>query len=47
MKNFKIYFWHNIVMDVIESGLVTLTNYIWSQRRMYEKEVINNIKGRR
>lgn len=47
MKNFKIYFWHNIVMDAIEGALVNLTNFIWSQRRKYEKEVISKIKGRR
>jgi hypothetical protein len=38
------WFWHNPVVDVIERGLVGLTNYVWKKRREAEKEVITKIK---
>lgn len=38
------WFWHNPVVDVLERGLVSLTNYVWRKRREAEKEVITKIK---
>lgn len=30
---FKKLFWHNIVMDNIETILLNLSNYVWNQRK--------------
>lgn len=38
------WFWTNSLMGKIESGLVSLTNYIWRKRRQEEKKIIDKIK---
>ena len=47
MKNIKIYFWHNAIMDRIEAGLIKLTNYMWNQRRKTEKQIALKIKAKK
>ena len=38
------WFWHNPVVDLLERGLVSLTNIVWKKRREAEKEAITKIK---
>jgi hypothetical protein len=34
-------------MDLIETGLVNMTNFVWSRRRHYERQVVDKIKKNR